>query len=91
MFDLLPPDIGGEVALSTLTETTTLSQHASAAFALSTLLHYLDKTFDEEYTLHHNLGDDCQGVDGSVAAGYVHFAQTQMYIFTEESGHYGRR
>lgn len=91
VFELLPEDVGGEVALTEVTETATLSQHASAGFALSTVLYYLDKTFDQDYTQQHKLGDDCQGVTGTVTGGYLHFSQNRMYVFTEESGHYGRR
>ncbi|CAK8985523.1 Dual specificity protein phosphatase 19 (Protein phosphatase SKRP1) (Stress-activated protein kinase pathway-regulating phosphatase 1) [Durusdinium trenchii] len=90
VFDLMPCD---SEALLDLTETATLSQHASAGYALTTMLHYIDKmTKSTDYMHSHHLGDECEGTSGSVAGGYVRFSEKDnRYIFTEESGHYGFR
>uniref|UniRef100_A0A7S2S6Y8 Uncharacterized protein n=1 Tax=Mucochytrium quahogii TaxID=96639 RepID=A0A7S2S6Y8_9STRA len=90
VFELMPVD---EEALYDLTETATLSQHASAGYAITTILHYIDKsTRTTEYMHTHHLGDEREGVAGTVAGGYVRYdEETSRYIFTEESGHYGFR
>ena len=103
VFQLLPEGFT-EVALNDLTETATFSQHASAGFALSTVLHYIDKNTPdhfEKFAPQLKLGDDCANVSGSVAGGYLHCSKVDTkvskeqpgfkYTFTEESGHYGRR
>lgn len=112
MFQLLPEGFG-EMALNDLTETATFSQHASAGFALSTVLHYIDKNTPnnfEKFAPQLRLGDDRAEISGTVAGGYLHYSKSKgeiesdatetpsssrhsqaCYIFTEESGHYGRR
>jgi len=89
VFDLMPVETE---ALHDLTETAVLSQHASAGYALTTTLHYVDKLSKTSYMNSHHLGDETIGVEGSVTGGYVRYDKdSDMYIFTEESGHYGRR
>ena len=113
IFRLLPEGFD-EVVLNDLTETATFSQHASAGFALSTVLHYIDRIIPEgfeKFGPQLRLGDDREGVSGTVAGGYLHCVESKpkaagtaktstsslanetkiRYVFTEESGHYGRR
>jgi len=95
VFDLMPPEFGGTKALLQITESATLSQHASAGYALTTCLHYIDKLIHDnetDYLTHHVLGDEQENVSGTVAGGYVSYdSESNKYIFTEESGHYGAR
>ncbi|GBG24447.1 Dual specificity protein phosphatase [Hondaea fermentalgiana] len=91
VFNLMPCD---DEALLDLTETATLSQHASAGYAITTSLFYIDKLGDAstDYMHSHHLGDEREGTYGTVAAGYVRYSpEDDRYVFTEESGHYGSR
>jgi len=91
VFNLMPCD---DEALLDLTETATLSQHASAGYAITTSLFYIDKLSDAstDYMHSHHLGDEREGTYGTVSGGYVRFsAEDDRYVFTEESGHYGSR
>jgi len=90
VFNLMPCD---DEALLDLTETATLSQHASAGYAITTALFYIDKmTGNTDYLHKHHLGDEREGTYGTVAAGYVRYSEEDdRYVFTEESGHYGLR